>query len=146
MRTGGLSITHTNVTDTFQWPGASLLSSTNVRLSAVMSELEIVANGPSSDPVQHFTVLGVQGNNKAFKCLYCDKELSLLSQVSSACSCERSWSAYDFIHNRRRNRLTAARARDLVYVFTNGRLVDKISSSEEGFVGWDEEEEMEEDE
>ena len=76
MRTGGLSITHTNVTDTFQWPGASLLSSTNVRLSAVMSELEIVANGPSSDPVQHFTVLGVQGNNKAFKCLYCDKELS----------------------------------------------------------------------
>jgi len=77
-----------------------------------MSELEIVANGPSSDPVQHFT----------------------------------SWSAYDFIHNRRRNRLTAARARDLVYVFTNGRLVDKISSSEEGFVGWDEEEEMEEDE
>lgn len=70
----------------------------------------------------------------------------LLSQVSSACSCERSWSAYDFIHNRRRNRLTAARARDLVYVFTNGRLVDKISSSEEGFVGWDEEEEMEEDE
>jgi len=38
------------------------------------------------------------------------------------------------------------RARDLVYVFTNGRLVDKISSSEEGFVGWDEEEEMEEDE
>jgi hypothetical protein len=63
MRTGGLSITHTNVTDTFQWPGASLLSSTNVRLSAVMSELEIVANGPSSDPVQHFTVLGVQGNN-----------------------------------------------------------------------------------
>ena len=86
MRTGGLSITHTNVTDTFQWPGASLLSSTNVRLSAVMSELEIVANGPSSDPVQHFTVLGVQGNNI------------------------------------------------------------KISSSEEGFVGWDEEEEMEEDE
>lgn len=67
----------------------------------------------------------------------------LLSQVSSACSCERSWSAYDFIHNRRRNRLTASRARDLVFVFTNGRLVERMGTSEEGFVGWDEEEEME---
>jgi hypothetical protein len=67
----------------------------------------------------------------------------LLSQVSSACSCERAWSAYDFIHNKRRNRLTAARARDLVYVFTNGRLVDKMADGEETFVGWEEEEEME---
>lgn len=68
--------------------------------------------------------------------------IRLLSQVSSACSCERSWSAYDFIHNRRRNRLTASRARDLVYVFSNGRLVNKLSESEEGFVGWDEEEQQ----
>lgn len=69
--------------------------------------------------------------------------VKLLAQVSSACSCERNWSAYDFIHNRRRNRLTPSRARDLVYVFTNGRLVAKIGTSEEGFVGWDEEDEME---
>lgn len=68
--------------------------------------------------------------------------IRLLSHVSSACSCERSWSAYDYIHNRRRNRLSAARARDLVFVFSNGRLVMKMGQSEEGFVGWDEEEEM----
>ena len=66
----------------------------------------------------------------------------MLSQVSSACSCERAWSAYDFIHNKRRNRLSASRARDLVYVFTNGRLVDKLGEGEEQFVGWEEEEEM----
>jgi len=62
----------------------------------------------------------------------------ILSQVSSACSCERAWSAYDSIHNKRRNRLSPARARDLVYVFTNGRLVEKMSG-EETFVGWEEE-------
>lgn len=67
----------------------------------------------------------------------------LLAQVSSACSCERAWSAYDFIHNKRRNRLTPARARDLVFVFTNGRLAEKMETAEESFVGWDEEEEME---
>jgi hypothetical protein len=65
----------------------------------------------------------------------------ILSQVSSACSCERAWSAYDFIHNKRRNRLSPARARDVVYVFTNGRLVEKMDG-EETFVGWEEEEEM----
>jgi hypothetical protein len=62
----------------------------------------------------------------------------LLAQPVSACTCERNWSAYDFIHNKRRNRLTAARARNLVYVFTNGRLVNKLATSEEQFIGWDE--------
>lgn len=68
--------------------------------------------------------------------------IRLLSQVSSACSCERAWSAYEYIHNKRRNRLTAARARDLVYVFTNGRLANKLTSSEEKFIEWDDEEQM----
>ena len=62
----------------------------------------------------------------------------LLAQPVSACTCERNWSAYDFIHSKRRNRLTAARARNLVYVFTNGRLVNKLATSEEQFIGWDE--------
>jgi hypothetical protein len=69
----------------------------------------------------------------------------VLSQVTSACSCERSWSAYDFIHNRRRNKLAPSRARDLVYVFSNKRLVRKMSRAEgEAFIPWDEEEEQEE--
>jgi hypothetical protein len=64
--------------------------------------------------------------------------IKVLSQPVSACSCERNWSDYDFIHNRRRHRLTADRARKLVFVFTNGRLVDKLAISEETFIGWDE--------
>jgi hypothetical protein len=62
----------------------------------------------------------------------------ILAQPASACACERNWSTYDFIHNKRRNRLTPGRARDLVYVFTNGRLADKIlsGSAEEEFCGW----------
>jgi hypothetical protein len=64
-------------------------------------------------------------------------------QVTSACSCERNWSAYDFIHNKRRNRLTTDRARDLVFVFTNGRLVEKLKKGGGAtFIGWDEEEEQ----
>ena len=38
----------------------------------------------------------------------------VLSMVASSGSCERNWSAYDFIHTKRRNRLKASRARDLV--------------------------------
>ena len=55
----------------------------------------------------------------------------------------RAWSAYDFIHSRRRNKLAPARARDLVYVFTNKRLVRKMGRAEgEAFIPWDEEEEQ----
>ena len=35
---------------------------------------------------------------------------------------------YDFIHNRKRNRLTEARARDLVYVHSNLKLLQKLQS------------------
>ena len=38
------------------------------------------------------------------------------------------WSTYDFIHNRKRNRLTEARARDLVYVHSNLKLLQKLRS------------------
>jgi hAT family C-terminal dimerisation region len=44
--------------------------------------------------------------------------VKVLSQVSSACSCERNWSNYSFIHSKNRNRLTPARAESLVYVFS----------------------------
>ena len=43
--------------------------------------------------------------------------------VSSAGACERNWSTYDFIHSKKRNRLHPDRANDLVYVFTNLRLI-----------------------
>jgi hypothetical protein len=71
--------------------------------------------------------------------------IRVLSQVTSACSCERAWSTYDFIHNKRRNRLRQDRARDLVYVFTNGRLADKLRYGQGAtFIGWEEEEEEQE--
>jgi hAT family C-terminal dimerisation region len=50
----------------------------------------------------------------------------VLAQVSSASACERNWSTYDYIHNKKRNKLKPSRARDLVYVFTNQRLLDKL--------------------
>ena len=40
--------------------------------------------------------------------------IKILAQPTSACSCERNWSSYGFIHNRMRNRLTRKRAADLV--------------------------------
>ena len=51
----------------------------------------------------------------------------VLSQVVSSSACERNWSHYDFIHDRKRNRLTADRAKDLVFVFSNGRLLHETS-------------------
>lgn len=53
--------------------------------------------------------------------------MRILAQPSSASSCERNWSTYDFIHNKRRNKLTLARADDLVYVLqppTGGRICE----------------------
>jgi hypothetical protein len=43
--------------------------------------------------------------------------------MPSSSSCERNWSAYDFIHSKRRNKLTPKRANDLVWVFSNKQLL-----------------------
>ena len=53
---------------------------------------------------------------------------------------ERNWSTYDFIHNKRRNRLTEERARDLVYVHSNLTLLQKIEATDyvEANVQWEE--------
>ena len=52
----------------------------------------------------------------------------VLSVAASSGSCERNWSAYDFIHTKRRNRLKASRARDLVYYFCNMQLLPRPQS------------------
>jgi len=49
-------------------------------------------------------------------------------QVSSSSAAQRNWSTYDFIHTKKRNRLTEERARDLVYVHSNLRLLDNIQA------------------
>lgn len=63
-----------------------------------------------------------------------------LSQVSCASSCERNWSLYDFIHSKRRNRLSSELAEKLVYVHSNLRLLNKVQAVdyEETFIPWSE--------
>ena len=48
--------------------------------------------------------------------------IRILSQPSSASGCERSWSMFEHIHLKRRNRLTVQRLNDLVFVHYNLRL------------------------
>lgn len=60
------------------------------------------------------------------------------SMTSSAGACERNWSAYDFIHSKKRNKLTPDRANDLVFVFSNLRLMAKFKEPEK-FAEWVEE-------
>ena len=58
----------------------------------------------------------------------CEKLLApiakrILAQTVSTSSCERNWSSYSFVHDRKRNRLLPKRADDLVFVYTNSRLL-----------------------
>ena len=47
----------------------------------------------------------------------------ILAQVCSASACERNWSMYSFVHNKVSNHLKHSRAEDLVYIYTNSRLL-----------------------
>ncbi len=60
------------------------------------------------------------------------------SMTSSAGACERNWTSYDFIHSKKRNKLSPQRANDLVFVFTNLRLMARFNQPEK-FAEWVEE-------
>ena len=47
----------------------------------------------------------------------------ILSLTCSASSCERNWSMYSFVHSKARNRLGVKKAEDLVYIYTNSKLL-----------------------
>ncbi len=71
----------------------------------------------------------------------------VLNQISCAFTCERNRSTYDFIHNKKRNRLRPDMANDLVEVFSNLCLINEVNNIEyeEQMVAWDNgEEELEE--
>jgi hypothetical protein len=51
--------------------------------------------------------------------------IKVLSQVTVASACERNWSTFEFIHSKKRNRLTSERA-DLVFLFSSLRLKEKF--------------------
>ena len=55
--------------------------------------------------------------------------MRVLSMVASAGACERNWSTYDFIHSKKRNRLSSKRCESLVYVFANTRLHAKTKNA-----------------
>ena len=47
----------------------------------------------------------------------------IFAQVCSISSYERNWSTYSFVHSKVRGRLQPSRAKDLVYIYTNSRLL-----------------------
>ena len=47
----------------------------------------------------------------------------VLALMCSASSCERNWRMYSFVHNKSQNRLGTKKAEDLVYIYTNTRLL-----------------------
>ena len=49
--------------------------------------------------------------------------MRVLSQVISASSCERNWSAHRHIHSKILNRLEPATTEKLVYVYSNSEMV-----------------------
>ena len=81
--------------------------------------------GDSTDPNVHVAPLykwwdAMGGGAKALQTI----ARRILGQVYSASICEHNWSMYSYVHNRaRRNRLKHSRAEDLVYIYTNNRLL-----------------------
>ncbi len=103
-------------------------------------QLRIGTGGPKG---QHLQVLSWD------QCFYSEVYTGAcnLNQISCASTYERNWSTYDFIHNKKRNRLRPDRANDLVEVFSNLHLISKVNNIEyeEQMVAWDRgEEELEE--
>ncbi len=49
----------------------------------------------------------------------------ILVQMCSTSSCEHNWSSYSFVHSKVRNRLSSNWAKDLVYIYTNSKLLQK---------------------
>ncbi|CAN6305466.1 unnamed protein product [Urochloa humidicola] len=55
--------------------------------------------------------------------------LRVLSQTCSASGCERSWSYFEHVHSKKRNRLEHQRLNDIVYVHSNLRLQQRSKLS-----------------
>ena len=49
----------------------------------------------------------------------------ILAQPLSSSSCKRNWSSYSFVHDKKRNRLLSERANDLVFVYTNSKMISQ---------------------
>jgi hypothetical protein len=61
----------------------------------------------------------------------------ILAQVVSLSSCKRNWSSYSFVHSKARNRLLPSCAEDLVYVYTNSRVLNQnVLFTDEAAIEW----------
>ena len=66
--------------------------------------------------------------------------MCVLSQVVSASSCARNWSAHWHIHKKIRNRLDPATTEKLVYVYSNSKLVASTRDADKlKMFAWDNE-------
>jgi hypothetical protein len=61
----------------------------------------------------------------------------ILAQVVSSSSCEWNWSSYSFVHSKAQNRLLPSRAEDLVYDYTNSRVLNQnVTFIDESATEW----------
>ena len=82
----------------------------------------VVFNIKDDDPIAWWSNLGCEVPElQAFA-------TKVLSQSVSASPCETNWSLYDWIVNKKRNRLTPDKQRDLVYINVSLRFVKNFSS------------------
>jgi hypothetical protein len=56
--------------------------------------------------------------------------IRISSMISSSAISERTWSTFNFIHSRLRNRLTNERVNKLVFIYTNCASLDKSDSND----------------
>uniref|UniRef100_K4A0K6 HAT C-terminal dimerisation domain-containing protein n=1 Tax=Setaria italica TaxID=4555 RepID=K4A0K6_SETIT len=62
--------------------------------------------------------------------------LRVLSQTCSASGCERNWSLFEHVHNKKRNKLEHQRLNDIVYVYCNLRLHQSLDEIRKGNEAW----------
>ena len=64
--------------------------------------------------------------------------MDVLSLVVGACNRERNRSAFDLVHSKKRNNLNAKKSAELVYIFSNLRLLRKITAGDKAeiFHAW----------
>jgi Protein of unknown function (DUF 659)/hAT family C-terminal dimerisation region len=68
--------------------------------------------------------------------------VKVLSQCPFASDCERNWSEYAFIHSKARNRLSLARAEQLVFVHGNHRVLEEQRIDKDKWIEWQEDEDV----
>jgi len=65
--------------------------------------------------------------------------MRVLAQGCAACACERIWSLNDWMHSKKRNRLSVQRVDKLLRSYTNLHLATEYDRSSYGLLAWDEE-------